>query len=135
MIEANGPASDDAPQESANVPLPYDWSATFTQDGPWTVARLHPGPRPYGDVIGLAIPLWQEMERRWATLLVLEMDEVDFLSSSLMGELVRLYKRIAGRSGALRLCGLQPECAEALRVCRLDEVLPAYVSHHDATHS
>ncbi len=120
--------------DSCSVPLAHDWSATLSQDGPWLVARLHPGPRPFGDVIGVALPMWEEMERRWATLLVIEMDEVEFLSSSLMGELVRLYKRIAQRDGAMRLCGLRPECAEALRVCRLDEVLPTYANHHDATH-
>ncbi|MEM6329771.1 MAG: STAS domain-containing protein [Planctomycetota bacterium] len=117
------------------VPLAYDWSATVGQDEQWLIARLHPGPRPFGDVIGLALPLWAEMERRWATLLVVQMDEVEFLSSSLMGELVRLYKRVAQRDGALRLCGLRPECADALRTCHLHEVLPTYATRHDAVHA
>lgn len=116
------------------IPLAHDWSATFHHEDQWCVVRLHPGPRAFGDVIGVAMPLWAELERRWATLVVVEMDEIEFLSSSLMGELVRLYKRIAGRDGALRLCGLRRECAEALRVCRLDEVLPAFANQHEATH-
>lgn len=117
------------------LPLAHDWSATISRDGQWWVVRLHPGPRPFGDVIGLVQPLWLALEERWATLVVIEMDEIEFLSSSLMGELVRLYKRIANRQGAMRLCGLRPECESALHVCRLDEVLYAAPNRDMAIHS
>ena len=116
------------------LPLEYDWQATFSHDGPWCIVRLHPGPRPFGDVVGLVGPLWAELDSRWATLVVIEMDEIEFLSSSLMGELVRLYKRIAQREGALRLCGLRAPCIEALRVCRLDEVLHSAPTREVAIH-
>ena len=54
------------------------------------------------------------------------MDSVDVLPSRLMGQLVTLQKRVLQRQGALRLCGLSDECAEALHFCRLDQALPNY---------
>ena len=121
--------------DSLTVDLDYDWRATFSHEGPWCIVHLHPSDQPFGDVIGLVKPLWEELERRWATLVVVEMDEVQFLGSSMMGELVRLYKRIAQRQGAMRLCGLREECRDALHVCRLDEVLHSAPTRDMAIHS
>lgn len=135
-MSENGSTSADRPAEDAfTVPLAHDWSATISRDGQWWIARLHPGPRPFGDVIGLSLPLWEALDERWATLVVVEMDEVEFLSSSLMGELVRLYKRIAKREGALRLCNLCDNCQSALRICGLDEVLMSAPNRDLAMHA
>jgi anti-anti-sigma regulatory factor len=49
-----------------------------------------------------------------------------------MGQLVMLQKRILQRDGALRLCGLSPQCEEALRLCRLDHTLAHFDTRADA---
>lgn len=118
--------------EPVRIDLDYDWTATISVDDAWWVVRFHPGPRPFGDVVGLVRPLWELLQQRDAQRVVLEMQEVEFLSSSLIGELVRLYKRLSQVDGALRLCGLRPACREAIRVCRLQEVLPSEPTREQA---
>jgi anti-anti-sigma regulatory factor len=60
------------------------------------------------------------------------MDELKTIPSRLMGQLVTLQKRVLQRQGALRLCGLSDQCAEAIHFCRLDQALPNYDSREDA---
>ena len=81
---------------------------------------------------GLADRLWQLLDQHFIYRLVLEMDEVDFFPSRLMGQLVVLQKRVLQHDGALRLCGVSPCCAEALHLCRLDRAIPSYQSRIEA---
>ncbi len=76
--------------------------------------------------------LWALLDKHFIYRLVLEMDEVDFLSSLLMGQLVMLHKRILQHDGTLRLCGLSPSCSKALHFCRLDRALPGFETREDA---
>ena len=115
-----------------NIALDHGWRATLFQHGDWVCARLHPSDdQSLGDH-GLIEKLWKEIDRRGTHNAVIEMQEVSFLPSSLMGELVRLHKRLATHSGHLRLAALRHNCAEALHTCRLDTVLPVYASSEDA---
>ncbi|QDU86744.1 STAS domain protein [Pirellulimonas nuda] len=112
------------------------WSVSFEQVGGWLCTRLHPAGSP--DAAGMIDPLWRQVDARCqgaAKQVVLEMNEVTFLSSSLMGELVRLHKRLAVAGGALHLAALRPECAEALHITRLDSVLPVFPGRDEAVHS
>lgn len=95
----------------------------------WLFVRLRPD---YDQLDGIADRLWKLMNQQFIHRLVLEMDEVEFLPSVLMGQLVMLQKRVLQHDGALRLCGLAPQCAEALRLCRLDQALPHFDCREDA---
>ena len=97
----------------------------------WLFVRLHPD---YEKLDGIADRLWKLLNQHFVHRLVLEMDEVDFLPSLLMGQLVMLHKRVLQHGGALRLCGLTPTCAEALHICRLDQALPHFDCRADAVH-
>ena len=92
-----------------------------------------------GEVSGLHVEhladqLWNLLNQHFVYRLVLEMDQVSLFSSSLMGQLVMLQKRVLQHDGALRLCGLSPECQQALHLCRLDQVMPNYRNRADAVH-
>lgn len=117
--------------EALTIDLFDGWRATFEPAGDWLCVRLHPpgGPGQWQ----LADGLWNEVHRRGATQVVLEMDEIDFFPSALMSELVRLHKRIAMAGGRLRLSGLQEHPHEALHMLRLDEVLPSFADRAAAT--
>ncbi len=97
----------------------------------WLFVRLRPDPEHLDD---LAERLWKLLNQQFVHRLVLEMDEVDFLPSMLMGQLVMLHKRVLQHDGALRLCGLTPQCAAALHLCRLDQALPHFDCREDAVH-
>ncbi|MEN1681778.1 MAG: STAS domain-containing protein [Planctomycetota bacterium] len=112
------------------VDLPDGWRATFEQAYDWLCIRLHPpgGPGQWR----LAERLWAEIQCVHGRRVVLEMDEVSFFPSALMGELVRLHKRLAMAGGVLHLSALQPHPHEAMHMSRLDEVLPCFASRTEA---
>ena len=97
----------------------------------WLFVRLRPD---YENLSGVADRLWTLMNQQFIHRLVLEMDEVDFLPSVLMGQLVMLHKRVLQCGGALRLCGLNEQCLEALHICRLDQALPHFECREAAVH-
>jgi len=106
-----------------------DWGVEVDRGPDWLFMKLHPGKK---EPKGVADKLWSVADRHFVYRLVLEMDDVDMLPSWLMGQLVMLQKRVLQRDGALRLCGLSEECAQALHFCRLDQALPTYDSREDA---
>lgn len=112
--------------DGETIELDFGWRATLDQQDRWLCVRLHPERTNLSPGHGLIERLWEAIRERKALSVVLEMDDVTFLPSSLMGELVRLHKRLATHSGRLRLSGLRQECAEALHTCRLDRVLPSF---------
>jgi anti-anti-sigma factor len=81
---------------------------------------------------GLAEHLWQLLQQHFTYRLVLELNEVEVLSSHLVGQLIDLYRRIEQHEGVLRLCGLSPYSRQVLHACRLDEQLPPYADREDA---
>jgi anti-anti-sigma factor len=64
--------------------------------------------------------------------LVLELDQIDSLSSDLIGQLLSLDKWIRVHHGMMRLCGLSPHNLEVLRRCCLDSYLPVYQDRLEA---
>ena len=97
----------------------------------WLFVRLHPDEAHLDDI---ADRLWSLLNQHFIHRLVLEMDDVKFLPSQLIGQLVMLQKRVLQHEGALRLCGLTSSCAEALHFCRLDRALPNFDCREDAVH-
>ncbi len=95
----------------------------------WLFVRLRPDESQLDRV---ADRLWSLMNQQFVHRMVLEMDEVEFLPSRLIGQLIMLQKRVLQHEGALRLCGLSQQCADALHLCRLDQALPHFDCREDA---
>jgi anti-anti-sigma factor len=109
-----------------------EWSVDIDRGPDWLFIRLRPPRRGDTGEVPLAEVIWQRMEQAFSHRVVLELDEVVFLRSWLVGELVRLHKRIASQGGMLRLCGLSEANQDVLRTCRLDDRFPAYRNRTDA---
>lgn len=110
------------------VGLRDEWGVEVDRGPDWLFLRLQPGANP----TGVADKLWSLADRHFTYRLVLEMEDVDVLPSDLMGQLVVLQKRVLQRHGALRLCGLSDQCAQAIHFCRLDQALPNYDNREEA---
>lgn len=95
----------------------------------WLFVKLRPD---LEHLDGIAGRIWDLLSQQFIHRIVLEMDEVEFLPSMLIGQLVMLHKRVIQRGGAMRLCGLTPQCQEALHLCRLDQALPHFECRADA---
>jgi anti-sigma B factor antagonist len=98
----------------------------------WLFVKLRAKNKPLAEVPQIAEKLWSISSRHFIYRLVLELEELDELRSSLMSKLVMLQERLAQCGGALRICGLSPECEETLHSCHLDSALPNHASRTEA---
>lgn len=64
--------------------------------------------------------------------LVVDFSQVRFLTSSVLGLLIRLSKKIYESEGVLRLCGIQPKIYEIFKITRLDKVFDIYPTRQEA---
>ena len=67
--------------------------------------------------------------------LVLDFDLVSHMSSSTLGMLITLNKRVREREGQLRLCNIHPALREIFAITRLDEILDIHDSRNSAVTS
>lgn len=58
--------------------------------------------------------------------LVLDFHHVKFLSSAVLGLLIRISKRISEQGGQLRLCSIHPGIYEVFKITRLTSVFDIY---------
>jgi anti-anti-sigma factor len=108
------------------------WTMDLDRGPDWLFVRLRPPRRGDTHEVGIAEAIWELMDQSFTHRLVLEMEEIWLLRSWMIGELVKLHKRVAASGGLLRLCGLNDDNQEVLRLCRLDDRFPQYGSRSDA---
>ena len=65
--------------------------------------------------------------------LILDFRNVRFFSSSVLGLLIRISRRIYEREGKLRLCGIDPKIYEIFKITRLTKVFDIYEDVRSAT--
>ena len=103
-----------------------DWELDVERGPNWLLVKVgNPLGKPW-DMPTLADTLRSLMEQHFTYRLVLELDQIDLLSSELIGQLLALDKWIRARQGVMRLCGLSPDNVEILRRCCRDSFFPAY---------
>ena len=91
----------------------------------WLFIRPH-GQSLLGREAELAEQVWTLLEQSSTHRLVLEMDDIGLLASSVVGQLILLQKRISNQGGLMRLCGLSMDNQRVLATCRLGGYLPQY---------
>ncbi len=67
--------------------------------------------------------------------LVLDFSDVQFLSSAVLGFLIRLSKRVYEQDGQLRLCNIIPKIFEIFRITRLTKIFDIYKDRQEAIES
>ena len=108
-----------------------EWQLEVDRGPDWLFVRLHP-PIDSDMEPDLAGAVWDLLEKHFTYRVVLEMHDVDQLSSHLIGQLILLQKRVHQHGGVLRLCGLCEHAIESLHLCRLDGGLPNYRDREEA---
>lgn len=112
--------------------LAPEWTMDIDRGPDWLFIRLRP---PHGGDTGeiaLAEMIWQKLQQSFCYRVVLELDDVGYMRSWMIGELVRLHKRVISQGGMLRLSGVSPEAETVLRICRLTDCFPAYRNRTEA---
>src|SRR5262245_6402346 len=109
------------------------WDMDVERGPDWIFLRLRPTASDQGtEDLALADRIWSVLEQSFVYRLVLELDAVDHLHSTLIAQMVLLSKRVHSHGGLMRLCGLSSVNQEVIHVCRLDGCLPNYDSRSDA---
>lgn len=108
------------------------WSADVERGPDWLIVRLHPSAACDTETFPMAEYVWDLMRQHFATRLVLELDELPLLRSSLIGQLVLLHKRVHSQGGVLRLASLSDSNQSVLAMMRLDDRFPRYRNRHEA---
>lgn len=83
-------------------------------------------------VAGLGKELYAVVDRPDCRKLVLNFSDVDFLSSSMIGKLVTMQRKIAEKNGILRLCGMCPNIRLIFKLTCLDRILDIRETEADA---
>jgi len=76
--------------------------------------------------------VWTLLEQQFTHRLVLELGEIDRLTSELVGQLICLHKRIHTHDGLMRVCELTAAHRDVLHACCLDGHFPRYETREDA---
>ena len=108
------------------------WSVELDRGPGWLFVRPHTRMTDDLASIDLANQVWQLLEREFGHRVVLEMDDVGLLRSHLVGELVRLHKRVTSHEGLMRVCGLSDGNYEVLRTTQLHHRFPRYRDREEA---
>lgn len=67
--------------------------------------------------------------------MILDFENVKFLSSAVLGLLIRVSKKIYEQDGQLRLCNITPSIYEVFKITRLTKVFDIYKNLDDAVES
>ena len=108
------------------------WHMDLEHGPEWLFVRLAPPEDLFADSVDLAGALWNFLEQEFTFRLVLELDQLPLLTSHLVGQLLRLSKRIYSHGGMLRICGLSDSNQQVLRISQLAGKFSQYRDRHDA---
>jgi anti-anti-sigma regulatory factor len=98
----------------------------------WLFIKLQATPDAMADYSNLAEHVWQVLQQHFIYRVVLELEGLSTLPSSLIGQLVMLHKRLHTQGGVLRMCGLPAAQQKVMAASRLDGRFPNYSSREDA---
>ncbi|MDO8302463.1 MAG: STAS domain-containing protein, partial [Sedimentisphaerales bacterium] len=78
------------------------------------------------EIVALEHSILPIIEQAKIAHIVLNFEKVQFLSSAVLGFLIRLSKKIYQRNGQLRLCCINTKIFEIFKITRLDRVFEIY---------
>ena len=70
--------------------------------------------------------LFDLVDKQYKTKLLLNFENVEYLSSAALGKLITLNKRIKEENGELKLCNIIPEIFEVFRITKLNRLFEIY---------
>lgn len=85
------------------------------------------------DIRALQETIMSVIEQSKGINLVLDFGNVRFLSSAVLGLLIRISKRVYERDGRLRLCSINPKIYEVFKITRLTKTFDIYKDVESAT--
>jgi len=85
------------------------------------------------DIRALQESIMSVVEQAERINLILDFGNVRFLSSAVLGLLIRVLKRICEQEGQLKLCNINPKIYEVFKITRLNKTFDIYEDVESAT--
>lgn len=85
------------------------------------------------DIRALQESIMSVIEQAERINLILDFGNVRFLSSAVLGLLIRVLKRICEQEGQLKLCNINPKIYEVFKITRLNKTFDIYEDVESAT--
>ena len=80
----------------------------------------------------ISAELTQMVETNGVRKMLINMENVRYLSSAVLGKLISLHKALVMNKGALRLCSIAPPIYEVFEITRLNKVFDIHKSEDEA---
>lgn len=119
----------------ADPPATQGLCCDVTRGPNWLFVKLHPAHASAATSESAArwrSELYDICRKHFTYRLVVEMHEVDQLSTDMASELDALRRELAEHEGALRVCGMRPHCEESLRGSHLGAALRNHQTRESA---
>ena len=87
------------------------------------------------DIAAIQESVMSVIEQSEQINLILDFHNVQFLSSAVLGLLIRISKKVYERDGQLRLCGISPQILEIFKITRLSKIFDIYEDVRGAAES
>lgn len=87
------------------------------------------------DIQALQESIMSVIEQAERINLILDFCNVRFLSSAVLGLLIRISKKVYERDGQLRLCNISPKIHEIFKITRLTKIFDIYQDLESAIES
>ncbi len=87
------------------------------------------------DIAAIEESITPLVEETAAIKMVIDFERVDFLSSAVLGLLIRISRKIDHAGGQLRLCGINRNIYNIFRITRLDRVFAIHDNRQTAIES
>ena len=85
------------------------------------------------DIQSIQESIMSVIEQAERISLILDFSNVKFLSSAVLGLLIRVSKKIYERDGRLSLCSINPKIYEIFKITRLTKIFDIYPDIESAT--
>lgn len=84
------------------------------------------------DIRALQDTIMSVIDQSEGIKLILDFSKVRFLSSAVLGLLIRISKRVYEKDGQLKLCNISPKIYEVFKITRLTKTFDIYKDVHSA---
>jgi anti-sigma B factor antagonist len=110
-----------------------NFSVTIRQAGP--ISLLDVSGRLTFFEVGALRDSISRLLRQGRKNIVLNLSALQYLDSSGIGELAKIYVSVVKASGQMKVVGLSPKVEEILKITKLHQVLPEFSSEEEALRS
>ncbi|MBN2138707.1 MAG: STAS domain-containing protein [Sedimentisphaerales bacterium] len=84
------------------------------------------------DILALQNTIMSVIDQEDGVNLILDFGNVRFLSSAVLGLLIRVSKRVYEKDGQLKLCSINPKIYEVFKITRLTKTFDIYTDLESA---